>query len=304
MEGYLVDAFLLADDIFENPDLLTVGDRLLAFFDSAKPKESWEKSLEYLYENVHRCIRPINCSGRSSNGAAEDPLEEEYGLLDGKRASEVLLAQQLLSIRSTPAMTLMAIEQLGNDLKKAYSEPFGNMLNRHEAMAVLEYLDSAFSIRDAIFTGGHAVLLLPYGHHQHNGECMVLHDPPTSKVAVKVLLYSCREGNDPRYVLCHELGHALHTMYCGKPKVQVPDEILYYLELYSPMIRTLDRELQNEILADLLAVGMMYGSPFSDADPFDSIDDEGKKFLHRLVRLICWKTAKGERIVPVISDDE
>ena len=295
-----MDAYWLADDVFSDPDLLTAGDRLIAFSEAAMLEKNRQRPLNYLYKNA--CTySDIIARSRSFSSM---PLGGRFGLFDGELACRLLLSQLLLSVRSTPVKTLKAISALGAELKKTYREPSGEALDMREVSDILEYLDITFSIRDAVLADAYAaLLLLPYGHSENNGRCLVLHDRPTGRVAVKVLLFD--NGwvkSDPRYVLCHELGHALHTMYDGNAEVAVPEEILCYLEIFAPSIRTLERGIQNEILADLLAVGLMYGSPFADADPFVDVPGEGKEFLYRLVRLMCQKTIEGERIVPTVQD--
>lgn len=88
----------------------------------------------------------------------------------------------------------------------------------------------------------------------------------------------------PIYVTIHEFGHYIHTNY-SKGKMNIDRKILNLLKktgFYN--IKKTDPYSQKEALADILAIGIMYNSPYENCDPFKEISKEDKKVFNELVK--------------------
>lgn len=290
-----MDAFEIADDLIVDPNLITAGERLIRFADAAMQEKNRKAPLNFLQSGMFSYFNHI------LDVFVKPKERRSYDFASGYSASGIYLATLLSSVWTSPVKTLNGIREIGGMLSGLYCEPVGEAISEEEIEAILNYLDSEYDAKKAILAEHDAIFLFPCSHREYNSECLALQNPETGKLRVKLLMYhmngnGVEEGVDPRYVFCHELGHALHAKYINSAVVEVPDELFYALEVFYPSIRDLDKKTQNDILADVFAMGMMHGSPFADADPFRQIPSESKAVFRDIFRLVCMKTLRSERI--------
>jgi hypothetical protein len=123
----------------------------------------------------------------------------------------------------------------------------------------------------------------------YNSECLTAKNMDGTDVINHFFLYHMKEKDSisPEAVLFHELGHALHAKHFGGID-KLPNNIIEILQdLCFPEIKTLDSEIQNELFADVLGIGLMYQTPYEKYDVFKgNLSKNQKKSLKIIVEKI------------------
>jgi hypothetical protein len=90
----------------------------------------------------------------------------------------------------------------------------------------------------------------------------------------------------PEEVLFHELGHAIHAKRFGDV-MKVPDYIIDLLqELCFPELKQMDNVAQSELFANVLAIGLMFETPYEKFNSFREIHKDDKKIFKMLAEKI------------------
>ncbi|AAM23938.1 MAG: Uncharacterized protein XD49_1291 [Caldanaerobacter subterraneus] len=264
-------------------DLLTWGELLIDFAESALKEKNRAKIVKFFYQQL-----------------------QYFGLLDyvfdsiiNKNDSQYLIYEGIDAVRKyvaltipkqdTPVKTLKSIKTYGNQILSDFKKPVGKRITKEKIEEIMHYLDEKFSFSKKVFADRKPMfILLNYSHRKYNSECLVM--PYGKEIIQHFFLYNMKSNLEdtpaPEAVFFHELGHALHARYTENVKV-VPEEIILFLkELCMPKIDLLEPEQQREVFADILSIGMMYDNPFSEYDPFVKIREDDKKVFRMLVEKI------------------
>lgn len=269
--------------VIDCDDLLTWGELLIDFAESALKEKNRAKIVKFFYQQL-----------------------QYFGLLDyvfdsiiNKNDSQYLIYEGIDAVRkyvaltipkqNTPVKTLKSIKTYGNQILSDFKKPVGKRITKEKIEEIMHYLDEKFSFSKKVFTDRKPMfILLNYSHREYNSECLVVNYG--AEIIQHFFLYNMKSNSKdtpaPEAVFFHELGHALHARYTENVKV-VPEEIIFFLkELCMPKIDLLEPEQQREVFADILSIGMMYDSPFSEYDPFVKIREDDKKVFRMLVEKI------------------
>ena len=125
--------------------------------------------------------------------------------------------------------------------------------------------------------------IIPYSHKEVSSHCLVQFTE--RGIELHIFIYHTiadpKFDVQPEYVFFHELGHALYVRCTGGFDIQ--DEMKKIFKRYFPKgLEIYSAEQQSDVIADILAMGMMYDSPYEKIDPFEHIYQEDKQAFKQL----------------------
>jgi len=212
--------------------------------------------------------------------------EKQYLIYDGENAVAKYMALSIPKQR-TPVKSLHNIKLFAEQTQKEFMISDGNHITKKKASEIMNYLDNEYSFSKKVFSDRKAMfLILNVTHKNCNAECIIMNSD--NEIIQHLFLYCLSHEleyvKQPEAVLFHELGHAIHARYTKDIDI-VPNDIFQKLErLCFPGLCSLSLDKQKEIFADVLGMGLMYGSPFAEVDPFYQIYDEHKKEFKKLIK--------------------
>lgn len=258
-------------------DLLESAEKLITFTDSAIKEKNNGTIVKHFYERLNEW----GLINYAFSGIID---KKKYLVYSGREAKAAYFA---LSIppKTTPAKSLHGIKDFALYVVTHYTQPVGKVIDEQTIYRIMDYLDSEFTFSDKVFLRIPIFAILNYTNIDYNSMSLFLE--ADNFLAQHLFLFHMRSKDrktTPEAVFFHELGHALCVNYTGNSEA-VPTNIVEFLkELCFPTLLSLPIEEQREVLADVLSVGMMYGSPFSEYDPFPQMHDSDKKYFNEIVR--------------------
>lgn len=271
------------NSIINCDDLLTWGELLIDFAESALKEKNRGKIVKFFYQQLQYfgLLDYVVDSIIDNN-------HSQYFIYEGKNAVRKYVVLTIPK-QDTPVKTLKSIKTYGNQILLDFKKPVGKGITKEKIEEIMHYLDEKFSFSKKVFANRKAMfILLNYSHREYNSECLIMNYD--TEIIQHFFLYSMKPDSEdtltPEAVFFHELGHALHARYTRNVKI-VPEKIILFLkELCMPKIDLLEPEQQREVFADVLSMGIMYDSPFSEYDPFVKIHEADKKVFRILVEKI------------------
>lgn len=95
--------------------------------------------------------------------------------------------------------------------------------------------------------------------------------------------FNVKNDISPIYVFLHEIGHYIH-INITKGKLNINKKILEKIKKTGfSKFASANNDIQKEVFADILAMGIMCDSPYEEYDPFVDITKEDKKEFKKLV---------------------
>ncbi|MDI3311212.1 MAG: hypothetical protein QJR05_07265 [Thermoanaerobacterium sp.] len=261
-------------------DLLTCGDLLIDFAESALLEKNKATIIKYFYER----LRYYTLFDYVFDNVINDS-NSQYSIYEGSNAVGKYIVLTIPE-QGSPVKTLKSIKTFGNEILSDFKKPIGKGITKVKIEEIMHYLDEKYSFSNKVFANRKAMfIILNYSHKKYNSQCLVMNYD--TGVVQHLFLYNMKSNSKntptPEAVFFHELGHALHARYMGNIKI-MPEKIIQFLkELCMPTIDLLEANQQREVFADILSVGMMYDSPFSKYDPFSYIHKNDKEVFKMLV---------------------
>ncbi len=269
-----MDIYEKLNDAIYCDDLLVSASRLINFAELALLEKTKPTIIKHFYER----LQSYALTDYAFEGIANSN-KKRYLIYDGKNAISKYLVLAMPK-QETPVKTLNAIRSFGQQILSSYKMPVGKAIKKEKIEEIMQYLDNKYNFSQKIFSNRKAVFaILNYSHEIYNSECLIAY---SDKEVIQHLFLYCMEQKGkntptPEAVFFHELGHAIHARYVGNIET-IPSNILIFLkQLCMPTIETLTPEQQSEVFADILSVGMMYGSPFEEYDCFTYMHPDDKK---------------------------
>jgi hypothetical protein len=265
-------------------DLLQCADLLIDFAQAALLEKNKGTVVKHFYERLYRY---------SLGDIAFDSILKTnnkqyfiYDIYDQKPAAINKYIALVIPAKESPVKTLWAILSFGEQILADFTKPKGINIKKEKLVEIMDYLDLQYAFSQKIFADRKALfLILNYSRKNCNSECLITQSG--DEIIQHFFLYCIANKHKgaitPEAVLFHELGHAMHARYTGDIML-LPKNIIHRLEkLCMPEIGNLTAEEQTEVLADVLSVGLMYESPFSEYDAFSYMHPDDK----REFKLMC-----------------
>lgn len=151
------------------------------------------------------------------------------------------------------------------EIQEKIIPPQGMQVSEQFIEAVFSYLEEKYHFSKGLLESKPIDILLPaHTHRDYNGACITYGTDHGCRSVIE--LYHLRSGAErsPEFVLFHELGHVVQMQLTGHPAI-LPLQFKRVLEKSGAA----NAEHVDEIFADILAIEMMYGSPFEKYLPQD-----------------------------------
>ena len=271
------------NDAVSCSDLLEYGEKLIAFSESALESccnsNQRKRILDLFYSRL-----AIMASGDMFN-----QNDDTYSISEGINATRKYMLFSRPAY-TTPLSTLKSFKEYGQEISKSLVPPQGKVISAKSIHSIMDYIDREYNFSKKVFTVRKPVFaILDYSKTDFNSES-VLFQTPEGMIA-HFFLFHMKKDAEPRVtpeaVFFHELCHALHFKYTAG-KIDIDNEIMTDLIRYGfAAIVDCSPEEQAEILADVLSVAMMKGSPFEKFNPFPQIhNDDIKGFEKILIKML------------------
>ena len=251
-------------------DLLEYGKKILLFSSAALKLESNKRrrALDLFYERLAMC---------SPVGSLIGDNTEKYKIYEGKDATRCYMLYSRPAY-STPMKTLRSFISYGRYLANNIVPPQGEVISPESVAAIIDFIDHEYDFFDRVFTVRKPIIaIMDYSKKDFNSETAFFLTP--EGMITHFFLYHMKKDAEPQVspeaVFFHELGHALHYKYM-RGDIYHSGVLLQKIKRYMlPTVEFCAPEEQPEIIADILSVAMMHGSPFEKYNPFTQmrIDD-------------------------------
>lgn len=268
--------------LVNSKDLLKFGDYLVEFAESAPNEDASQAFLEKLYERSAQRFRDSTVAAYWEN--------KPYVILE-KGAAVSSYCSLVLPPPTNSAETLNSIQKVGLEHRQLYTQPLGISLSKNRLVKILKYLDKQHGFSDMVFKPVPPLfLLLDYSHSARGSELIINECEGTH--SFYFLLYHLPESHigetNPEAVFFHELGHAVHAKFTGNNNV-AQAEILEFLNKNGFWeIEKASPDEVREIIADVLAIGMMFDSPYEKyiSPKYHRISNDHMLAFHHLFQVM------------------
>lgn len=228
----------------------------------------------------------------------EEEKAKGYKVLTGGQAVDYFVNKHY-PIDTAPLRSANRLKALAQDILDTYSETEAPVISEPVLHRCLEYVSERFDFFYAFNAANQRQCVRPpvcfsiheLAHVCHNSQFSYARSHQHEEYSINLTAVVHDSNSTPEYVLFHELGHLLHALTCGiddEGMIEIPLPVVDALESAGfPTFGELDEESQAEIIADVLAMGMMLDSEYESKDPFVDIDRAHKQVYQELVFLLC-----------------
>lgn len=240
------------------------------------------KLLDCFYDRIRISCMPLYDFGIDSF------IEKScYCILKGKSALSIYIALTIPR-RKKPKQTLKELQNYANMQLTLFKDRAGNKVSEEIIEEVLKYLNDKYQFSEKVFKSKQmrvAFLILDMERKDYTSECITIQDREELYFAFFFYLIN-NEGKINRTAeedIFYVLSVALIKQYTGNQN-ETPSEFIKLLkDSCIPNIERLDKDIQQSILTELLAMGLMYGSPFQEYDTHNYIHEDEKKLFNAVV---------------------
>ena len=259
-------------------NLTEFGDKLIDFAESVLQEKHPEKFLSLFY----RLLTENNLVDFMFHGFTSKNFEPIY-ICEGKSAVGKLINFTIPDM-GKPIETLHKLIVFGQHIKNIYTQPAGKLITKEKVNEIINYLDRNYNFSNKVFKDKKAVIgIIPYSHKEVSSHCLAQFTE--REIGLHIFIYHTIADSEfdvqPEYVFFHELGHTLYVRYTGGLDIQ--EEMKKIFKHYFPKgLEIYSSEQQSDVIADILAMGMMHGSPYENLDPFEPIHQEDKQVFKQI----------------------
>jgi hypothetical protein len=255
-------------------DLLYSGNQLIEFANAVYKEKNRTTLIKFFYEQLNQW------AFSSVFGSLIKGKKSNYFICDEKNSVKMFLGLRIPKQTST-VKSINEIRAFGEFILSNFTHPIGECISESSLKEILHYLDEEYKFSTKVFSNKKSCFIrMNNSNKDYNSECLTAKNMDGTDVINHFFLYRMKEKDSisPEAVLFHELGHALHAKCFGGID-KLPNNIIEILQdLCFPEIKTLDSEIQNELFADVLGIGLMYQTPYEKYDVFkDNLSKNQKK---------------------------
>jgi hypothetical protein len=264
-------------------DLLYSGSQLIEFANAVYKEKNRTTLIKFFYEQLKQwafsSVFASLVGGNKSN----------YFICDEKDSVKMFLGLRTPKQTST-VKSINEIRAFGEFILLNFTHPVGECISESSLKEILHYLDEEYNFSTKVFSNRKSYFIrMNNSNKDYNSECLTAKNMDGTDVVNHFFLYHMNEKDSisPEAVLFHELGHGIHAKRFGGID-KLPNNVIEILQdLCFPEIKTLDSEIQNELFADVLGIGLMYQTPYEKYDVFkDDLSENQKKALKIMVEKI------------------
>jgi hypothetical protein len=264
-------------------DLLYSGSQLIEFANAVYKEKNRATLIKFFYEQLNQW------AFSSVFGLLMEDNKSNYFICDEENSVKMFLGLRTPKKTST-VKSINEIRAFGEFILLNFTHPVGECISKSSLREILYYLDEEYDFSKKVFSNKKSYFIrMNNSNKDYNSECLTVKSMDGTDVINHFFLYHMKEKKsiNPEAVLFHELGHALHAKRFGGID-KLPNNIIEILQaLCFPEIKTLGSEIQNELFADVLSIGLMYQTPYEKYDVFkDDISKNQKETLKIMVKKI------------------
>lgn len=208
-----------------------------------------------------------------------------YCILEGEAALPLYIVLTM-PVRKKPKQTLKELENYAKEQLTLCKEGRGYKVSEKIIKEILQYLNEKYQFFEKVFKSTKvAFLILDIKNQNYTSQCLTLKFKEGFCFAFFFYLISdeWKTNRTAEEDVFYVLSLALITQFTGEVN-EIPDKFIKLLkDSCIPEIEKLDKDSQKSILATLLSVGLMYGSPFQKFDTNNYIQEDEKKIFNTLV---------------------
>jgi hypothetical protein len=264
-------------------DLIYSGTQLIEFANAVYKEKNRATLIKFFYEQLNQwAFSSVFASSIASN-------KSNCFICDEKNSVKMFLGLRTPKQMST-VKSINEIRAFGEFILLNFTHPVGECISESSLKEILHYLDEEYNFSTKVFSDRKSYFIrMNNSNKDYNSECLTAKNIDGTDVINHFFLYHMKEKDSisPEAVLFHELGHALHAKCFGGID-KLPNNIIEILQdICFPEIKTLVTEIQNELFADVLSIGLMYQTPYEKYDVFkDNLSKNQKKVLKIMVEKI------------------
>lgn len=161
-----------------------------------------------------------------------------------------------------------------------YKDDIPNVISQEKLEEILSYLDNKYEFLEKFNPFIYSII--EYKSKNYDSLLGVRRFPDKGEFEYNIFLFDVKDNKSPVYIFFHELGHYIHSNITNR-KLYIPEDIILKLKDNGINIENMEEYQKNDFFADILAIGLMYGSPYEKEDPFFKTKEKNKNLFKDIV---------------------
>ncbi len=161
-----------------------------------------------------------------------------------------------------------------------YKDDIPNVISQEKLEEILSYLDNKYEFLEKFNPFIYSII--EYKSKNYDSLLGVRRFPDKGEFEYNIFLFDVKDNKSPVYIFFHELGHYIHSNITNG-KLYIPEDIILKLKDNGINIENMEEYQKNDFFADILAIGLMYGSPYEKEDPFFKTKEKNKNLFKDIV---------------------
>lgn len=245
----------LMNRFFKSGDILEKADFLVEFADFLENSSSKEEHIKIFFVKLHLMYEKVL-------------MNTEY-LYTQEYVVDNYLYLRLYSLGTLSVEDFIEnVRKIGNSIKNEFTKKANtNIISVKKLNSILSYLDEKYNF----FCGFETIefSIMEYENKKYNSLLLIEKE---AEMSYNFFFFNVKGEIAPEYVVFHELGHFLHSK-CTNGKLNLINEIYEPLKNAGMDIKNTTSYEQKEFIADILATGLMYQSPYEKYIPFNFLEE-------------------------------
>ena len=180
---------------------------------------------------------------------------------------------------------LEQMKRIGNIIIDSFyndENPF-NIITKEKVEEIIDYLDVKYEFFEKF--GYFIYSIIDYKNKFCDSLLGINRMPKLENTEYNIFLFKSKDEEVPIYIFFHEIGHYIHSNMTNT-EFSIPKFVEKKLEKANIYLNKYDKNEKSDILALVLAIGLMYDSPYKEYEYFYTIPDEHKQIFSELTNEI------------------